>query len=122
LLEKYTKRNLQLDGLYNSDSLCFVLSKTDRSFDYAQYAKQYPELGDMVSPDIKKAWKLKGDISGLERQHGSLVKSHKKNKKAMTELSANIKNLTSRLKALSSPSTPFASARKRTLSDTEEGN
>jgi septal ring factor EnvC (AmiA/AmiB activator) len=122
LLEKYTKRNLQLDGLYNSDSLCFVLSKTDRSFDYAQYAKQYPELGDMVSPDIKKAWKLKGDISGLERQNAAVGKSYKKNKKAMAELSANIKNLTSRLKALSCASTPFLSTRKRTLSNTEEGN
>lgn len=45
LLEKFTKRNLQLDGMYNAESLCFVLSKVDQGFDFNQYMKQYPELG-----------------------------------------------------------------------------
>ena len=53
LLEKFTKRGLQLDGLYNADSLCFVLSQTDRGFDFLQYARQYPDLGNAILHPIK---------------------------------------------------------------------
>ncbi len=56
LLEKFTKRGLQLDGLYNADSLCFVLSQTDRDFDMVQYARQYPDLGNTIPHPVK--WEL----------------------------------------------------------------
>jgi hypothetical protein len=53
LLEKFTKRGLQLDGLYNADSLCFVLSQTDRDFNMMQYAHQYPDLGNTILYPMK---------------------------------------------------------------------
>ncbi|KAE9365442.1 hypothetical protein N431DRAFT_549648 [Stipitochalara longipes BDJ] len=119
LLEKFTKRGLQLDGLYNAESLCFVLSQTDREFDYAQYAKQYPDLGKEVAVDQKLAWKLKGEIADLQRERDLAAKAHRKNEKHVKELSAEIKKLNSRLSALSSTSCPLSSTRKRGANDDE---
>jgi hypothetical protein len=124
LLEKYTKRNLQLDGLYNSNSLCFVLSKTDQAFDYSQYAKQYPDLGGAVALDMKEKWTLNGQKSEREREQTSVDKSRAKNKKKMKELFMEIKSMTSRLKALSTPpGAPISitPTRKRSANDIDGG-
>ena len=110
---------MQLDGLYNADSLCFVLSQTDREFDYAQYAKQYPDVGKHVSEDQKLAWQYRGDIVELKRERDSAEKAHRKNEKRVKELSNEIKKLNSRLNAFSSTSSTLQLTRKRGANEDE---
>jgi len=61
-----TKRNLQLDGLYNQESLCFILSQTDRDFDKTSknggYMEDYPELQEKCFDDVQQ-------VSADKRRH-----------------------------------------------------
>ena len=110
-----------MDGLYNSDSLCFVLSKTDLEFDVADYIKQSQELAESTAKDSRMVWSLKGDISELKRQIDLTRKQNDKNKKRAKRLSKEIQDVNSRLDAISSSSSNLSQKRKRTFDDREAG-
>ncbi|RFU34362.1 hypothetical protein B7463_g1957, partial [Scytalidium lignicola] len=62
LLQKYTKRNLQLDGRYDAGMLCFILSQTDREFDYPHYIKQHVNLKDSLKTSHRNLELYLGDL------------------------------------------------------------
>jgi hypothetical protein len=121
LLEKTAKRNLQLDSLYNSDSLCFVLSQTDTEFEYKNYIKQTPVLTESTAEDLKEIWRLVGDIGALERQRDHTRKKHNEKKKLAKKLSKETVDIKSRLDALSNSAGNLSHNRKRTANETEAG-
>ena len=121
MLEKTAKRNLQLDSLYNSDSLCFVLSQTDTEFEYKNYIKQTPVLTESTAEDLKEIWRLVGDIGALERQRDHTRKKHNEKKKLAKKLSKETVDIKSRLDALSNSAGNLSHNRKRTANETEAG-
>jgi predicted nucleic acid-binding Zn-ribbon protein len=121
LLEKIAKRNLQLDGLYNSDSLCFVLSQTDKEFNYKNYIKQTPVLNESTVEDSKEIRRLMGDIGALKRQRDNTKKKYNEKKKLAKKLSKETVDIKSRLDALSNSAGNLSHNRKRTANETEAG-
>jgi len=121
LLEKTAKRNLQLDSLYNSDSLCFVLSQTDTEFEYKNYIKQTPVLAESTVEDSKEIRRLMDDIGALKRQRDNTKKKHNEKKKLAKKLSKETVDIKSRLDALSNSAGNLSHNRKRTANETEAG-
>lgn len=50
LLAEYAKLNMVLDGTFNSDQLCFVLTHCDETFPLRTYARQEPKLKQELDP------------------------------------------------------------------------
>jgi chromosome segregation ATPase len=121
LLEKTTKRNLQLDGLYNSDSLCFVLSQTDKDFNTGDYIKQTPDLAESAAADSRQMETFKDKIAELKRQTKDTTRKRGENKKHAKELSKEIQDVKSRLNTLSNSSGNLSQNRKRGSNDREAG-
>jgi chromosome segregation ATPase len=121
LLEKIAKRNLQMDGLYNSDSLCFVLSQTDKKFPYQNYIKQTPVLTESTAEDSKEIRRLEGDIGALKRQRSNTKEKYNEKKKLAKKLSKDTVDIKSRLDALSNSAGNLSRNRKRTANETEAG-
>lgn len=48
LMEELLKRDLQMDGAYDPDHLCFVLSQFDRDFDVLHHLRNNPDLNEKV--------------------------------------------------------------------------
>jgi predicted nucleic acid-binding Zn-ribbon protein len=82
--------------------------------------KQYPDLGKDLAADSRMQRKLQGNISDLQRERNVLDKKHNANSKRHRELSKEIKNVTSRLAAVSGNS-PLLQTRKRGFSSIDEG-
>jgi predicted nucleic acid-binding Zn-ribbon protein len=106
-----------MDGLYNSDSLCFVLSKTDLEFDVADYIKQSPELAESTAEDSRKLRAHKGNVSELKRQIDSTRKQSNESMKRAKKLSKEIQDVNLRLEAISNSSGNLCQKRKRTVND-----
>ena len=112
---------MQLDGLYNSDSLCFVLSQTDKEFNYKNYIKQTPVLNESTVEDSKEIRRLMGDIGALKRQRDNTKKKYNEKKKLAKKLSKETVDIKSRLDALSNSAGNLPHNRKRTANETEAG-
>ncbi|TVY91158.1 Nuclear GTPase SLIP-GC, partial [Lachnellula willkommii] len=97
LLGNITKRNLQLDGLYNQESLCFILSQTDRDFDKTSknggYIEDHPELQEKCFDDAQQVSADKKKALDLERQTKELAASIAKSKKAKRGLLDEIEDI-----------------------------
>lgn len=121
MLEKITKRNLQLDGLYNPDSLCFVLSQTDQEFNVTDYIKQTPVLDDSTAADMSQIQTFNGKIAELKREKDKARKKHAEEYKRAKNLSKDIADIKSQLAKLSNSSGNLPSSRKRIVNDREAG-
>jgi septal ring factor EnvC (AmiA/AmiB activator) len=121
LLEKTTKRNLQLDGLYNPDSLCFVLSQTDQAFNVMDYIKQTPVLDESTAADISQIQTFNGKISELKREKDKTKNKDAQNKQRAKNLSKDIADINSQLAKLSNGSDNLSQNRKRVVNDRETG-
>ncbi|TVY53027.1 Nuclear GTPase SLIP-GC [Lachnellula cervina] len=97
LLEKMTKRNLQLDGLYNQESLCFILSQTDRDFDKTSknggYIEDHSELQDVCFDDVQQVSADRKKTVDLERQAEKLTASIAKGKRSARGLLDEIEDI-----------------------------
>jgi len=49
-----TQRTLQLDNHFSSESLCFVVSKTDSSLSISRYIKTHPNVEEALSDEFAK--------------------------------------------------------------------
>ncbi|KAL3418941.1 hypothetical protein PVAG01_09162, partial [Phlyctema vagabunda] len=67
LLSKSMQRNLQLDGLFNGDGLCFIVAKTDASMKESRYLTQHPELAQELSKLLEDETRHKSKLEYLER-------------------------------------------------------
>lgn len=52
------KRDLQMDGLYDSNHLCVILSQCDRDYDAKNYLRQNKSLSKLLESDIAKCGEL----------------------------------------------------------------
>ena len=121
LLEKVTRRNLQLDGLFNADSLCFVLSQCDRDFDVPDYIKQHPNLKDSCSAELRDAWTTKGRLDELRRNLRMTDISRVKTEKLKRDLNREIELLRRRLSEYSKPAGSVGQKRKLSVDEDKSG-
>lgn len=88
---------MQLDGLYNQESLCFILSQTDRDFDKTSknggYIEDHPELQEKCFDDAQQVSTDKRKTLDLERQTRELAASIAKSKKTARGLLDEIEDI-----------------------------
>ncbi|KAE8443183.1 hypothetical protein EG329_002282 [Mollisiaceae sp. DMI_Dod_QoI] len=118
LLEKITKRDLQLDGLYNSESLCFILSQTDRDFDILEYTQGYPELTKKYAEDYKSMQSFTSRLGEVEREQRAAAAVDRANKKQARDLGIQMQQLRQSL-GMPSRGIPMPQNRKRGAEDTD---
>ncbi|KUJ08363.1 uncharacterized protein LY89DRAFT_742198 [Mollisia scopiformis] len=93
LLAKVTKCDLQLDGLYNSESLCFVVTQNDQKFDVDHYMKEYPELKKKCA-DESENWKtFNSRFNEVSKEEKAAVVRENANKTEAKALIARIKRI-----------------------------
>lgn len=63
MLGRVTQRTLQLDNHFSSESLCFIVSKTDSSLNISRYIKTHPNVEGALSyqVEMEKTYNLKLD-------------------------------------------------------------
>lgn len=66
--------------------LCFILSKTDISFDPFRYSKQHQNLDEALQDEWKTFFTFKGKVEELERAKRSLKTACKKKKTHLRDL------------------------------------
>ena len=54
MLGKVTQRTLQLDNHFSSESLCFIVSKTDSSLNISRYIRTHPNVEEALSEEFEK--------------------------------------------------------------------
>ncbi|KAH8820314.1 hypothetical protein F5884DRAFT_866052 [Xylogone sp. PMI_703] len=80
LLLKHNKRNLQLDGRYDARKLCFIISQTDRSFNYLHYSKHHANLHKTLRETWNEIETLRQKIKELGSRKMSLISTMMKHK------------------------------------------
>lgn len=114
MLEKVTKKNLQLDGLYNAKSLCFVLSQIDRGFDVHEYLDSHQKLKVRHDDDLKTMHAASDKIDLLTKERYAATKVNQENCKLAKRQTAELKSLKQSLLA-----SPTNTAIRRELADNE---
>ncbi|KAH7390044.1 hypothetical protein BKA64DRAFT_757002 [Cadophora sp. MPI-SDFR-AT-0126] len=122
LLEKVTKRNLQLDGLYNAESLCFVLSQTDREFDIIEYLNSHPALKEHCAADHQKVLDLVISLKNRLKEEGAAKLVDSTNRKRVREFSTRSKDLKAQLGIASNALPPPGRNVKRSASDIDSAS
>lgn len=86
------KRDLQMDGAYNSDHLCFILSQYDRDFDVGYYLRQDQNkaLRKSLQPIDDQIKELKRIIKERYASIREIKAARKENADEMEELEAQI--------------------------------
>ncbi|KAK0105169.1 hypothetical protein ONS95_004433 [Cadophora gregata] len=119
LLEKVTKRNLQLDGLYNAESLCFVLSQTDRDFDIMEYLKGHPVLKAACADDHRKVLDLVVSLKARLEEDRVAKANDLENRKRVKQFSIKSKKLKAQLGITDIASPSSGRNWKRSAEDTD---
>jgi hypothetical protein len=68
-----------MDGMYDSDHLCFVLSQCDRDYDIPNYRKQNRALEVDLAPELKKLRDMKGKLVERKKQWETAHESYDEN-------------------------------------------
>jgi chromosome segregation ATPase len=110
-----------LDGLYNPDSLCFVLSQIDQEFNVMDYIKQTPVLDESTAADMGQIQTFNGKMAELKREKDKTKKKHAEEYKRAKNLSKDIADIKSQLAKLSNSSGNLSSSRKRIVNDRKAG-
>ncbi|CAG8948939.1 hypothetical protein HYFRA_00002066 [Hymenoscyphus fraxineus] len=103
LLGSVTQRTLQLDNKLSTESVCFIVTKTDSSLKVDRYIRDHPKVQEMLTDEFEKEHRISEDIesinvwcderkkrqaedsflmSQLKKESKQLAKIHKKPKKA----------------------------------------
>lgn len=105
---------MQLDGLYNAKSLCFVLSQIDRDFNVNEYLNSHPKLKEKHAEDEKAFRTANSKISALTKERAVATKANQENCRLAKKLSAEIKELKKRAK-----DSPYNTEYRRELAEKE---
>lgn len=95
LVEELLKRDLQMNGVYDSNHLCFILSQYDRDFDVPYYAKHSKAVSIAIQPTLDKHREYKGKISELRTLFRDTQISYDKKLARIEDVEAEIKKLRS---------------------------
>lgn len=94
LLEKITKRNFQLDGMYNPEALCFILSQNDNAdFKTNAHLAANPKLKRLCSPAIEQLAKLNASVAKLTKDEKVAKREYMKCKKVVKDLEKELRAL-----------------------------
>lgn len=66
LLNSAVRRNMQLDGIYNSESVFFVVTKTDQMMDYEAHIRDHPNMEQDTAGDRKRVHANRVKLKDLE--------------------------------------------------------
>lgn len=110
-----------MDGIYNADSLCFVLSNRDRDFNTALYLNRNPDVQDTVSNHTEKLSEKKDRLAVLSSQRESVFKAFNQTSSHMMKLQDETLKLKSQQESYTSSSNSLLSVRKRGAGDADNG-
>ncbi|KAE9376210.1 hypothetical protein N431DRAFT_532541 [Stipitochalara longipes BDJ] len=79
LLTSVERRNMQLDGLYTSESLFFVVTKIDDLMDYEAYIRDHDNLQKANEKDMQTIKAKSESIEESEQELSSRAPKHEKN-------------------------------------------
>jgi septal ring factor EnvC (AmiA/AmiB activator) len=102
-MEELLKRDLQMDGLYDSNHLCFTLSQYDRDYDVPNYLRQNKALFKALQPEEIRCRDFRKDIRERETRLKEIEESIDENAAQMKAIDDEIKDLQSEHRA--APST-----------------
>ncbi|CZS91568.1 uncharacterized protein RCO7_07029 [Rhynchosporium graminicola] len=74
LLSSAERRTMQLDGLYKSDSLFFVVTKIDDLQNFKKYVKDHPNMEQSIVDLVNNLECMASQIDDLEREHKEKLK------------------------------------------------
>lgn len=89
------KRDLQMNGVYDSNHLCFILSQYDRDFDAPYYARHNKAVSIAIQPELDKFRVFNAKISERMELFREIQINYDKNMARMEDVIADIKELQS---------------------------
>ncbi|RDL41492.1 uncharacterized protein BP5553_01471 [Venustampulla echinocandica] len=118
LLGKITQRSLQLDGRFSSDTLCFVVSKTDSSISVPRYISTHLNVEELLAPEFALQGKLKETMNKLKENDRVLKVKKRAGETVLKELKKELKQLQKLIKK----SHPQKARKRKRIPDEEELN
>jgi hypothetical protein len=92
-LNRTYRRNLQLDGQWNSDSIVFVVVRTDESIDVDDHLEKYPSVLESLSDALEKEKSHNEEKSAVRKERDAIQASYAEKCKATKNLTFEIKTL-----------------------------
>jgi len=113
LLGSVERRNMQLDGLYTSDSLFFVVTKIDDLMDYEAYIRDHENLQEANKKDMQtiqdKLWR----ISDLQKELKTRGPKQAKNERILESMRESQQKLAFQVGQILAAISPSGHKRKR---------
>ncbi|KAG4429175.1 hypothetical protein IFR05_015341 [Cadophora sp. M221] len=119
LLSSAERRIMQLDGLYKSDSLYFVITKIDQLEDYDSYIKDHRNMDQSSVEALNRIRDIDNHISELEREFDQKLKPHNKLEKQQGQLADAYQKLAPQVDKIVDELSPLGLKRKR-VEDVED--
>jgi GTPase SAR1 family protein len=113
LLSSVERRNMQLDGLYTSDSLFFVVTKIDDLMDYEAYIKDHPNLHYPNEEDMETISATEEQIEKLEGMLSRRGEKQKKNRGVLQKMKDTHEKLATRVNKILDAKSLAGQKRKR---------
>jgi hypothetical protein len=113
LLSSVERRNMQLDGLYTSDSLFFVVTKIDDLMDYEAYIKDHPNLHYPNEEDMETISATEEQIEKLEGMLSRRGGKQKKNRGVLQKMKDTHEKLATRVNKILDAKSLAGQKRKR---------
>jgi hypothetical protein len=121
LLEKFTKRNLQLDGLFSSDKLCFILTQTDLIFNLQLYIRDHPSLAALCQPNQDAISQRNSEIAAIKSEEAVIRTRRASNSKEAKALSTQLTKLKNQFDSLFGETGHTDLKRKRLTDNCDKG-
>jgi GTPase SAR1 family protein len=113
LLSSVERRNMQLDGLYTSDSLFFVITKIDDLMDYKAYIRDHENLQDSNKNDMQRIRDKTQSVSELRWEVGKREPKLRKNVENLGKMNKAHEKLATRVTKILEDMAPAGHKRKR---------
>jgi hypothetical protein len=118
LVGRSVRRKMQLDGLYTSESLFYVVTKTDDLVDVNTYIRDHPNIKPNLLEDVNRVFQDEKCIKDFDLDEKETNKILKKTEKLIRKLAGEINKLEAQEQAFRSTLSPPQS-RKHGINDTK---
>jgi GTPase SAR1 family protein len=113
LLSSVERRKMQLNGLYTSDSLFFVITKIDDLMDYEAYIKDHENLQEANEKDMHRIQDKSQKISELQWELSKREPKQFKNGEALDKMEKSHEKLAAQVGKILEALSPSGQKRKR---------
>jgi hypothetical protein len=113
LLRSVDQRNMQLDGLYTSDTLFFVATKIDDLMDYEAYIRDHENLQEVNKKDMQIIQAKLRRISELQKELKTRDPKQVKNESVLESMRESQQNLACQVGQILEAISPSGRKRKR---------